>query len=214
MVLSQSTFTSVDSVRPTRFDIACVLSMLSSSSSVLRDDLPRLPLEIALHILDLAQLWLPLSSSCDDQQRITDKVNGGNVLVLLTPMIPDERELRQVFIRTISHDQGWSNWRYLHGSYSNSRTWFEGALVGLEPDDGNGNEGRMIWAEQSERVPVISNVHGSKKWKEHCVWLDSEHVLVRNARPGQRLALFARAYTPCWINFIKELEMTIYVRCP
>jgi hypothetical protein len=211
MVLSQSTFTSVDSVRPTRFDIACVLSMLSSSS-ILRTDLPRLPLEVALHILDLAQLWLPSSSSCDDKKEIIDYVDGGNMLVLLTPTIPDERKLRQVFIRTISHDQGWSDWRHLHGTYSNSRTWFEGALVGLEPN--NGDEGGTIWAEQSERVPVISNVHGSKKWKEHCVWLDSEHVLVRNARPGQRLALFARAYTPGWINFIKELEMTIYVRCP
>jgi hypothetical protein len=47
-------------VRPTPFDIAAVLHLLSSPTSPLVGRLPLLPVETALEILDHAEYWQPL----------------------------------------------------------------------------------------------------------------------------------------------------------
>jgi hypothetical protein len=190
--------------RPTPFDIAAVLHLLSSRTSPLAGRVPLLPLETTLAILDLAEYWQPLHGVLPAPACIVDDV--GEALHVLAPAFPlhstPARMIRRIEIRTISHDQGWSSYRDTQGAHLGSWTWFEVAL--LDND----------MSPASPRFKIIRNAHANSEWKEHFAMLGPEHPLSREARPGQRIALFACAQYPLWVNHVRELEVTVYLSWP
>jgi hypothetical protein len=191
-------------VRLTPFDIAAVLHLLSSRTSPLAGRIPLLPLETTLAILDLAEYWQPLHGALPAPTRVTD--DEGEALHVLVPAFPTRsapaRMIRRIDIRIVSHDQGWSSWPEFRGTYESSCTWFELALL---------DERR---AAASPRFWVGSNVHASSEWKEHRMVARRDHPLVSQARPGQHLAMFSRAECALWVNYVRELEVTVYLSWP
>jgi hypothetical protein len=200
--------------RPTPFDIAAVLHLLSSPTSPLVGRLPLLPPETVLDILEYAEYWQSLRAIQATPARITSQDQGGNVLHLSTPVFPARsvpaRMVRRIEIRTVSHDQGWSSDNdALHRTYEASWTWFEAALLDppTEPDEDG-------FAENGPRYEVVRNVHAGRDFKEHRIVWGPDHPLVQQARPGQRVGVFTRAMFPGWVNFVREIEIVVYLGWP
>jgi hypothetical protein len=111
--------TTVSSGRPTRFDIAAVLYLLSSPSSPLQRVLPP---EIALQIIHLAEYWQPWTIYRSAERRVPNY--DENLLYLSTPSIPHISSrskvcmVQKLVVRTNSY-----------GRVATDRTWFEGATI-------------------------------------------------------------------------------------
>jgi hypothetical protein len=202
--------------RPTRFDIAAVLHLLSSPTSPLLGHLPLLPPELALDIIDLAQYWKTLHVSLGPDAETSVSAHEGSRVLLRTPPIPTSKDgrggrIRRVDFRTVSHDQGWSSYQDLQGTYDGSYTWFEAAFISSRPLLMGGGDDDD---EQSERLIISRNIHASREWKEHNLSLGADHPILQKAKPGQQMALIARAMYGRWVNHIKEAEVTIYLSWP
>jgi hypothetical protein len=101
--------------RPSRFDIASVLYLLSSPRSPLSLTLPP---ELALDIIDFAQYWQPWTTCRMAERRIPNY--NEDVLYLSTPCLPSSAigTLKQLVLNVQSF-----------GRFNAHQTYFEAALV-------------------------------------------------------------------------------------
>ncbi|WWD21664.1 hypothetical protein CI109_106150 [Kwoniella shandongensis] len=118
------------------------------------------------------------------------------------PIDPDgDRQrvwVREVVFETLSKDQGWSNFQSHYGTYEQSYSWFEVALL---------RDGREV---EGSRHSVQNNVHAGQYFKAHSNTLDRSHPTVKLARPGDRFVLWARAKYPGWSNNVMEAAITVF----
>ncbi|WVQ79882.1 hypothetical protein IAT38_001982 [Cryptococcus sp. DSM 104549] len=105
---------------------------------------------------------------------------------------------RKVVVETVSHDQGWSNFNQYYGTYEQSYSWFEVALL---------RDGKEV---EGSRYTVQYNVHAGQYFKHHSNTLGADHPTVKMAREGDRFVLWVRAKYPGWTNNIREGSLTVY----
>jgi len=221
------------------------------------------PLEIADIIIEMAQYWPKMSSRIDRTLSVTasrSERNNASCCCLVTQRIPKRKlhpgedpeismKVRPRIVRFLmkSHDQGWSDNRQDHGTYSGSWTWMEAAILRSSPDTPdpwwwdvhsstgpiseptthgeavNPNTGKTRWL-------VQRNVCASGESKYHeVIWTDSDddddesaledsrqtgrgsgQAFVQSLLPGDRVAVFARALFPGWVNYAEEVEVDIF----
>lgn len=97
------------------------------------------------------------------------------------------------------------------GTYDNSWTWFEVAVLPCQPSKSSGS-----LRYPPPRRHLQSNVHASREFKVHRNAWDSEDNDVERQewlkflRPGDVVQLSPRALYPAWVNYIKRAEIEIF----
>ncbi|KAL1407354.1 hypothetical protein Q8F55_006776 [Vanrija albida] len=105
---------------------------------------------------------------------------------------------RAVVITTLSKDQGWANEQRLYGRYEGSWTWFQVALL---------RDGVEV---PGSRHDVQRNVTAGQHFKEHRTVLGASHPLLKAAREGDRIVLYARAMYPGWVNYVRKASIMVH----
>lgn len=146
------------------------------------------PLELVDKILDAAQYY-PRSvfamPTHDFHHPLA--VRDGRFLAMQTSPIVDTEFISRVVIRTESHDQGWSSFPQDQGTFNNSWTWLDLALVrNLNPPESVATESPPDWR-------IYTNLHASKTWQTKEVILDTSNEIINALRPGDSLAIYAEA---------------------
>ena len=168
--------------------------------ALVRSSLP-LPPELITQILDLAGYWTlsRVTRSDPSYARYTD----ANVRFLRSlPIQGGEftHPLRRVVISTDSKDQGWSSYPETQGTREGSWTWFE-----LSLDDG-GTDDEMV------RVEVVRNIHAGQRFEKHRAVIEDERIL-KQAKKGDRLSVWARAMYPGWVNSVRSVDIEVWSAC-
>jgi hypothetical protein len=191
--------------RPTSFDVAAVLHLLSSPTSPLATRLRLLPPELALYVLDCAGYWHARHAHRD--WRIRAAHFGGGMaameramlapdgrLYLRAPPLPHgtPRALRRVVIRIAARA----------GGEGTNEVWFELALMrprgtaSIEPCA----RVRLAWDEDVGGVPQT-------------VVLDKTCTLLQAATPGDAFGIVPRAAGGCTV-FVEAVECVVYLGPP
>ncbi|KAH9045040.1 hypothetical protein EDB84DRAFT_1558896 [Lactarius hengduanensis] len=123
---------------------------------------------------------------------------------MLTSPIVDSEFISRVVIRTESHDQGWSNYPEDQGSFNNSWTWLELALV-RNPTESAPTETPPDWR-------IYTNLHASGTWQTNEVVLDKSNEIIGALRPGDSLAIWAEARFPGWANMVRSAKIEVVYR--
>ena len=110
--------------------------------------------------------------------------DGRHQAVLTSPIV-DSEFISQVIIRTESHDQGWSSYPQDQGTFNNSWTWLDLALV-RNPSESAPAENPPDWR-------IYTNLHASRTWQTKEVVLDRSNEIISALRPGDSLAIWAEA---------------------
>ena len=179
--------TEVREFYPTPKDIALVRSMFP------------LPPELVTEILDLAQYWV-YSCSISSKSLRFENVNAR--YLQSTPIQGGEflHALRRLVITTESKDQGWSSYPKDRGTRNNSWTWFE-----LTLDDGE-------MGDEIVRVEVVRNIHAGLTFEKYQAIIEDERIL-KQAKKGDTLSVWARAMYPGWSNYVKSVGIEAWVAC-
>lgn len=112
-------------------------------------------------------------------------VREGRLRVMLTSPIVDSEFISRVVIQTESHDQGWSSYPQDQGTFNNSWTWLNLALV-RNPTGSVPTETPPDWR-------IYTNLHASRTWQTKEVVLDMSNEIIGALRPGDSLAIWAEA---------------------
>ena len=112
------------------------------------------------------------------------------------------------FIRLIYVKLGWCDFRESRGKYYGSNTWFE---VGVMPSGGDPWGITPIqWnvcAEWMSRTHYIEWILPDISNKQRREWFEK-------IKPGDSIALYARAQYPGWENFVESATMVIWYALP
>ncbi|RMZ68306.1 heterokaryon incompatibility [Pyrenophora seminiperda CCB06] len=103
-----------------------------------------------------------------------------------------------------SHDQGWSDYRRLHGTYNGCWSWFEADVY-------NASTGT-----KTARVKIQDNLHAIPDFtfhkiiwhRENCENKDIER-LIDALVSGATLRIFAKARFGGWANYVMRVQVTI-----
>ncbi|KAK2594589.1 hypothetical protein QQS21_007719 [Conoideocrella luteorostrata] len=136
--------------------------------------------------------------------QVSRNCHGGPYVELRVP--EGMRNVHRVIFRTVSHDQGYSNERHLHGTYDGSYTWF---VVSVITPGGHDRVARRL---------LQYNVHASAALKRHEIsWSadddgsqdvdPSGRAWVWAIRGGDSIQIMPRAQWPGWINYVREAEI-------
>lgn len=131
--------------------------------------------------------------------------NASECLYLEVEITADiAQPVEKIVFKTVSHDQGWSDYHQDHGTYSQSYTWFEADIIGA--------------ASTRPRQNIQHNLHAVGDWKTHVniwdrataskghrMWMDCLTV-------GTTLQVFGRALYQGWENHIKMVQVEVYGR--
>ncbi|KAH9160655.1 hypothetical protein EDB89DRAFT_1812202, partial [Lactarius sanguifluus] len=126
-------------------------------------------------------------------------VREGRFQTVLTSPIVDSEFISHVIIRTESHDQGWSSFPRDQGSFNNSWTWLELALV-RNPTESAPTETPPDWR-------IYTNLHASRTWQTNEIVLDKSNEIIGALRPGDSLAIWAEARFPGWVNMVRSAKI-------
>jgi hypothetical protein len=105
-------------------------------------------------------------------------------------------------VQTISKDQGWSSYPDDRGTHNNSWTWFE---LTLERAQETADE----WMEIHRRK-LWSNIHASREMISHVIDLGCDEEIVRDAKKGDRVCIWACAKFPRWTNEVEQVGTWIF----
>lgn len=172
---------------PTPKDVALVRSVFP------------LPPELVTEILDLAGYWAYSRVICSDEGRF----HQANVRYLQSDPIQSggfTHPLRRLVVTTESKDQGWSSFPENRGTRDNSWTWFELSLDDGETDD------------EIVRVEIVRNIHAGSTFETYQAIIEDERVL-KQAKKGDRLSVWARAMYPGWRNEVRSVTIEAWVAC-
>ncbi|KAA8914638.1 hypothetical protein FN846DRAFT_479986 [Sphaerosporella brunnea] len=155
----------------------------------------RVPSELALAILDLAEAWQCTTATRTERVALAqeDEARGAYVAVA----IGNPRKLRRVVVRTRSHDQGWSNDAHLYrGTYEASWTWWEAGV-----------RGRADVAPKE----LHRNLHAVREAAEHVVaWDVGQEPWLRSLREHDVVEVFARARFPGWVHYVEWCVVEVF----
>ena len=112
-------------------------------------------------------------------------VRDGRLQAMITSPIMDPEFISRIVIRTESHDQGWSSYPQDQGTFNNSWTWLDLALV-RNPSERAPTETPPDWK-------IYTNLHASRTWQTKEVVLDTSNEIIGALRPGDSLAIWAEA---------------------
>jgi hypothetical protein len=160
---------------PSRADVVAARSILFS----------HFPMELVEIILDAAQYY-PHSFFAMPTHHFNHPLaaRDGRLQAMLTAPIVDSEFISRVVIRTESHDQGWSSYPQDQGTFNNSWTWLDLALV-RKPSEST-PEAPPDWR-------IYTNLHASRSWQSKEVILDTSNEIIGALRPGDSLAIWAEA---------------------
>ena len=98
----------------------------------------------------------------------------------------------------------------LSGTYNGSFTWFDAEVLQL-------NNTTPSTDETSQKARLIQhNVTASLDWRLHTItWnRDSQDsttkAWIEQLKPGDTIAVFARAQFPGWVNFVRSVRVDIF----
>jgi hypothetical protein len=237
---------------PTRYDVARVLKMLGSTSTLPGSQRQRsaLPPEISLYIINLAEYWPSVRVHRVAERRIPKYI--GELLYLSTPGLPAGYETKRVEIKTVS-------WAQIHPEHSS----FEIALMKARWLDTRpktmlgGPEAQTIVEEDDEawdpapdlqtgynlfeadelvnmdkdqqratvfgprhvflrnQVQHICQTGGGEPWDIKTTTLECASVpALISAMAGMQLGVFVRTEAPGWVQFVREVDCTMYIGWP
>jgi hypothetical protein len=158
-----------------------------------------LPAELVTAILDRAGYWFYSRATRSDLCQFyhankrylqSEPIQGGDFTY----------PLRHLVITTHSKDQGWSSYPKDHGTRGNSWTWFE-----LTFDDGATDDAIV-------RVEVMRNIHAGSEFEIRRTVIEDETIL-KQAKKGDRLSVWARAAFSGWCNQVLSVEIETSVAC-
>ncbi|KAN0124657.1 hypothetical protein V8E53_015693 [Lactarius tabidus] len=177
---------------PSRADVIAARSILLS----------HFPTELVEIILDVAQYY-PHSFFAMPGHHFNHPltVQDLRVQAMLTGPIVDSKFISRVVIRTESHDQGWSSYPQDQGTFNNSWTWLDLALV-RNPSEGAPPETPPDWR-------IYTNLHASRSWQSKEVILDTSNEVIGALRPGDSLAIWAEARYPGWVNNVRSASIEV-----
>lgn len=158
-------------------------------------------------IMDHAEYWLKSSTSRSERMGISQSKAGEQYIISPAINVPIRRPVRKLEFKTISRDQGWSDYRADHGSYRNSWTWFDAQTVDAEGKPRENGKGPRR---------IATNVHASLEDKTHImVWTsdaadEEERKWIRSLGNGDAVALQVMACFPGWVNHVSGAQLDIY----
>jgi hypothetical protein len=160
---------------PSRADIIAVRTIL----------LHLLPLELVDTVLHAAEYYSHYTSSMPLQHSPL-MVRDGRSPAVISPPLPHLGSILRVIIRTESHDQGWSSYPEDKGTFNNSWTWLDLAVL------------RSMFGSASTETHVVdwriyTNIHASEAWQTTEVILDKSNDVVAALEPGDSLIVWAKA---------------------
>lgn len=173
---------------PSRSDVFATLRYLST----------RLPIELAVYILDLAEYYTV--ETIERHDKIV--VNSRNAATAGSYVISEPLEgglqdspwrLKSITITLTSHDQGWSDTPRLRGTYDQSYTWFDLCIQRLVEitDEGEESSEQLL-----EPLELQRNKHATVQSTTHIIRLPSSHPYLQQLRTGDRLCIQPEARFP------------------
>ncbi|KAF8272837.1 hypothetical protein EI94DRAFT_1717574 [Lactarius quietus] len=177
---------------PSRADFVAVRSILFR----------HFPEELVQIILDAAQYY-PHSVFAMPARHLNHPLaaRDGRLQAILTSPIVDSEFISRVVIRTESHDQGWSSYPQDQGTFNNSWTWLDLALI-RNPSESAPADAPPDWR-------IYTNLHASRTWQTKEVVLDTSNEIIRALRPGDSLAIWAEARYPGWVNIVRSARIEV-----
>ena len=200
--------------------------------SIATSNRPAIPTEIILRILDHPSRCIPIHSihhpPLPESKRpilfTSDKPNGDPVLYTRSLSARDAKSLRKVTFTFRSRDQGWCS-NPDQGAWS----WFEASLARISRNEEEGQTqlsddivttSTYQWVgpwlqrhreelEKQPRYNIQSNRIGEIEPESYTIELGDDHELVRRAREGDRIILWACACFPGWNNQVYEARISI-----
>ena len=169
----------------------------------------RLPLPHAwlVRALDRAEYWVRATAT-NRTPRIVQEQDVGPSCVRSAPVAPGlrARPVQKVVFRTRSHDQGFSDWPHLHGTYENSWTGFHARFVrrGREKAE-EGKEDHVLVNRHAEGAPRVHTVEWQRGGKGD--------MFVRGLGVGDIIELVPYAKYPGWVNYVYSASIEIYTAC-
>ena len=178
---------------PSRAEVLAARSILSF----------HFPMELVEIILDAAQYY-PHSFSAMPRHHFNHPltVRDGRHQAMLTSPIVESEFISRVVIRTESHDQGWSSYPQDQGTFNNSWTWLDLALV-RNPSENPPPETPPHWR-------IYTNLHASSSWQSKEVILDISNDIIGAIRPGDSLAIWAEARSVLGNQSLSDSVRSIY----
>ncbi|KAF9068674.1 hypothetical protein BDP27DRAFT_1448202 [Rhodocollybia butyracea] len=165
-----------------------------------------LPLKVAQLVMDLAEQWASLRVSRNEVTAYTHKSEEIPYVKLVMP----NGNFRSIMFVTSSHDQGYSGEpEDTKGSYQNSHTWFEAAIM---------RQGEQV----GSRRFIQANVQAAKQSRTHKnIWSmtkadrdsDMYHWMMSICAQDE-IWMLPRAQYPGWVNNVQAAEILIcYTFC-
>lgn len=123
--------------------------------------------------------------------------------------------VKTIVFKTVSLDQGWSDFQYDHGTYSNSQTFFD-FMVRLPDRIGVDDSERSTSPVRSTNTIHISNLHASPTWRTHTnIWHRTEvsaeiRACMDRITHGSTIEITARAGYLGWQKHVSVIRVDIY----
>ena len=183
-----------------------------------------LPIEIVTTILDYAEIWVREFSTTLPPQLpplvVAARPLGAMSDALLLSSRPLSRrdilKLRRVTISFTSKDQGWSSYPKFHGTYEDSWTWFNVALLSpaeIEARSAQASLHNQLACEFTPRTYRLQhNRHAGKAMESYIFHLDKSqgHSLYDDLCENDSFALMAYAMFPGWENHVKSASLQLW----
>ena len=112
------------------------------------------------------------------------------------------RPVVKLVFRTRSHDQGFSDWPHLHGTYENSWTGFRARVL---RDGKSGPEEDALVNRHAERVPRVHTVEWTRGARGD--------AFVRALQNGDVVEVVPYAMYPGWQNYVYAASVEVYTAC-
>ncbi|GMH41325.1 hypothetical protein BSKO_09235 [Bryopsis sp. KO-2023] len=178
-------------VKRSRRTVAALEKALTNGNPA--ENLPPLPSDVVLKILDSAEYW------CCVEKRCESSIRGQNMNFRIFRFGPIPGQPKRIELRVESHDQGWSSYPHDHGTKRGSFTWGEVDVI-----DGNGR------SKLGGRPRVFTNIHADSDWQIHDVSFDHDQGFMRVLGQGDSVELCLRSMCPLWEIFVRSARMALY----
>lgn len=145
---------------------------------------------------------------------------GSRILLRTPPLTAQSAKLLQKIIFTIrSHDQGWSSYPENHGTFDNSWTWFDAAVMSPNAEDEESVheecDDAIIRAEDLDspnvrRHRIQVNKHAVRQAEEYSIIMYPGQEILDGLKAGDQILLVACAQYSGWVNTIEDAKMEVW----
>ncbi|MCO5581451.1 hypothetical protein L7F22_035335 [Adiantum nelumboides] len=131
---------------------------------------------------------------CCESRRL---VIGENLDFCYLRMKCNSPVVKGIKVTVESHDQGWSSYRDDHGTYNNSWTWGELAVLAA---DGQTQIGK--------RIHVYTNLHAVDEWQVHSK-IVTDPLFLESIQAERVIALYLCSRYPGWCNYTRHASINL-----